>query len=448
MPRALLCALTVLCAVSAAAGVALAARFDHYPPPPGTCPATDGIAHAAALLRPGDELVLHDGIYCQTGRRLIAASGTARRPIVIRAAAGAAPLLTRPEDPHGPQRHEGTEVDGAHLLLRGLRFHRGNRGLVFLAGAHHITLEDSEVAYTANNAVTLNDGDTDSFVIRRNHIHHTGRLAAAHGGTEGEGLYVGCNQARCIASNHLIEDNLIHHTRATTVGGNDGIELKYGSYGNVVRGNVIHTILPVTDAVRYPCIFAYGVRDRDIARPNVIEGNRLNGCGEAIQVVADAIVRDNLVLNSEAALATYYHAQVPVQRNLRIVRNTFFGSRLALEFGLNADRWEPPRPPPVGIVFADNAIYGWGFDPLVTVNLPFGGDIALSGNAIEGVHRTGRLRILTTGGVHLGAAAFFDGGDVDRAFIGPGRSDYRPAPDSQLRGAGIARFIRATLPPP
>lgn len=446
MLRALLSALAVACTISAAIATASAARYEIAPPPAGSCPPEDGIARAAAALKPGDELVLTDGVYCQTGQRLIAVSGTAVKPIVIRAAAGAAPLLIRPEDPRGPQRHEGTEVDGAHLMLRGLRFHHGNRGLVFHPGAHHITLEDSEIAYTANNAVTLNNGDTDSFVIRRNHIHHTGNLDLVHGATEGEGMYVGCNWARCIASNHLIEGNLIHHTHATANGGNDGIELKYGSYGNVVRGNVIHSILPGYKDIRFPCVFAYGVRDRDIDRPNLIEGNRLSGCGEAIQVIADAIVRNNLVLNSETALATYYHEQVPVQRNLRIVRNTFHGSNLKLEFGLNADTWEPRRPPPVGIVFADNAIYGWGFHPLVTVNLPFGGDIAIGNNAVGGLKQSGRLVVVSDGGLRFGLKAFFDGADADRAFVSPRRGDFRPASNSPLGSAGIATFNHATMP--
>lgn len=425
---------------------AAAERIAIHPPPAGSCPAEDGVAKAAGALKPGDELVLHDGIYCQTGRRLIAVSGAPGRPVVIRAAEGASPVLTRPDDPRGPQRHQGTEVDGAHLVIRGLRFHRGIRGLVFHAGAHHITLEDSEIAYTANNGLTLNNGDTDRFVIRRNHIHHTGNLDPVIGTTEGEGMYIGCNRAECIASNHLIEDNLIHHTHATAGGGNDGIELKYGSYGNVVRGNVIHSILPGRGAIRFPCIFSYGVRDRDIDRPNLIEGNRLSGCGEAIQVVADTIVRNNLVLNSETALATYYHEQVPVQRNVRIVNNTFHGSPVVLEFGLNAETWEPRRPAPSGIVFANNAIYGWGFRPLLTVNLPAGGDVRIVGNAVGRLTESGRLKVIADGGIALDADAFFDGGAAERAFVNPGRDDFRPAPNSPMRGAGIARFNRATLP--
>jgi hypothetical protein len=67
---------------------------------------------------------------------------------------------------------------------------------------------------------------------------------------------------------HLIEGNYIHHTRATSDGGNDGIEIKVGSYNNIIRNNVIHD---TTDGRQYPCIFVCG------GGPglNVVEGNAM-----------------------------------------------------------------------------------------------------------------------------------------------------------------------------
>jgi hypothetical protein len=46
----------------------------------------------------GEELVLREGVYSQTGRRAVTAQGTAVQPIVIRAAKQQIPLLTRPAD--------------------------------------------------------------------------------------------------------------------------------------------------------------------------------------------------------------------------------------------------------------------------------------------------------------------------------------------------------------
>ena len=52
-------------------------------------------------------------------------------------------------------------------------------------------------------------------------------------------MYLGCNDNTCRITNSLIEGNYIHHLRSTSSGGNDGIEVKVGSYGNVIRDNVI-----------------------------------------------------------------------------------------------------------------------------------------------------------------------------------------------------------------
>ena len=50
----------------------------------------------ANTLQPGDTLILHGGTYTQTCRRAITVNGTAADPIIIRAADGEVPILTRP----------------------------------------------------------------------------------------------------------------------------------------------------------------------------------------------------------------------------------------------------------------------------------------------------------------------------------------------------------------
>jgi len=85
----------------------------------------------------------------------------------------------------------------------------------------------------------------NNIVARHNEIYLTGRL----NGT-GEGMYVGCNNATCIVSDSLIENNWIHDVLPGTTQG-DGIEVKVGSHSNVIRDNVIYNRT-------YPCIFVYG----------------------------------------------------------------------------------------------------------------------------------------------------------------------------------------------
>ncbi len=255
-----------------------AAVIQIAPRPASHC--HEELEKVANTLKPGDELILHGGTYSQSCRRAITVNGTAAAPIIIRAAIGERPLITRPAD--NIDTHNNIEiVNSSYLIIRGLAFQGGSTGVRFIGG-HHITLEDSEIYETGNNAISLNYGNTDFFIFRGNHIHHTG--LSTSGPTEGEGFYAGCNHDACRTTNSLFEGNYIHHLRGTSDGGNDGIEIKVGSYNNVVRNNVIHD---TTIGRRYPCIFIYGGGQG----LNIVEGNVMWNCGEAIQVVSDAVIQ-------------------------------------------------------------------------------------------------------------------------------------------------------------
>jgi hypothetical protein len=304
---------------------------------PATVEAEEEFEKLANALRPGDELILHGGTYSQTSRRAVTAKGTVKQPIIIRAAAGGTPLLTRPADQRDGQNNIEF-VDCTHLVVRGLRFQGGSSGVRFIRG-HHITFEGCEIFDTGNSALTMNSGDCHAFVIRRNHIHHTG-LSTAHP-TEGEGMYIGCHNGSCRTTDSLIEGNYIHHTRGTSDGGNDGIEIKVGSYGNIVRNNVIHD---TNIGRKYPGIFVYGGG----TGTNVIEGNAIWNAGEGIQVVSDAIVRNNIIFNCSASgITAAPHSAMPRVRNTVIVNNTIYGVPLGVRI-----RWAAAT----NVIFANNVV--------------------------------------------------------------------------------------------
>lgn len=73
----------------------------------------------------------------------------------------------------------------AYWIIRGLHFRGGSTGVRFIGG-HYITFETCTIYEPGNNALIMNSGDCDAFVIRGNHIHHTGLSQA--GPTEGEGI--------------------------------------------------------------------------------------------------------------------------------------------------------------------------------------------------------------------------------------------------------------------
>ncbi len=370
----------------------------------------------ANSLSPGDELVLHGGTYTQSCRRAITAQGTATRPIVIRAAPGETPILTRPQAPgHSYPQNNIEVISSSYLVMRGLHFRGGDIGVRFIGG-HHITFEDNEVYETGNNAITLNSGDTNAFTMQGNHIHDTGLLESWIGTTEGEGMYVGCNNAACVASNHLIAGNYIHHLRATSGGGNDGIEIKVGSHSNVVRDNVIHD---TTLGKRYPCIFVYGGGPGQ----NIVEANALWNCGEAIQVVSDAVVRNNIILNSDTGITTAPHAQVAGMQAVEIVNNTIYGHTQCLYL-----RWSGAA----GMTLANNAIYCPGGTAVNASGLG-GAGISVKANYLEG----------SWSGLTIDGDRFFNGGTASAIFVDPGSLDFWLKPGVPLIGAATAAFAPA-----
>ena len=198
----------------------LAETFEIFPSATESC--EEEFESIANKLKPGDELVLHEGNYSQGCRRSLTVQGAPEKPILIRAASGSRPVLSRSAKSNALENNLDI-IDSSYLIIRGLGFRGGSIGVRFIGG-HHITLEDCEVFETLSTAIAMNRGNADSLIIRRNHIHHSGQDRS--GPVEGEGLYVGCHDGSCRVSNSLFEGNYIHHLRGTSSGGNDGIEIK------------------------------------------------------------------------------------------------------------------------------------------------------------------------------------------------------------------------------
>jgi len=281
-------------------------------------------------------------------------------------------------------------------------------------GGHHITIEDSEIYETGNNAIAMNSGNYDSFTIRHNHIHHTGLDMSV--ATEGEGMYLGCNNNTCRVTNSLIEENYIHHLRSTSDGGNDGIEVKVGSYGNIIRNNVIHD---TNIGTQFPCIFVYG-GGADI---NIVEGNAMWNCGEAIQVVADAIIRNNIILNSDVGITAAPHTQVSQMRNVTIVNNTIVGHNECLYI-----RWSGAN----SMILANNAVY-CPSNTAVNASGLSGPGITVRANFVEG----------NMVGASIDGKSFVSGGSVLSAFRDVQSKDLWPTSDSVLIGKAEASLVPA-----
>ena len=359
----------------------------------------DDVRAAIANLGPGDELVLSGGVYGFDSRFNISVVGQPGSPAVIRGKAGEQAII---EMNTGSQ--NVLEVQGsAHLVLRGLTFRGGSHG-IRLMDSDFITIEDCEIYETGDVALSANSGGTyEGLVIRRNHIHHTN-------GT-GEGMYLGCNSDACRVVDSVIEWNYIHHTNRATVEQGDGIELKEGSAGNIIRHNVIHD-------TNYPGIITYSAAGNGPA--NIVEGNLVwNTNDNGIQSAADAIIRNNIVLGSPIALQSH---QAGSPSNQVVVHNT------VITQGDGIDVRDVSGP----VVVANNAVYSQSGTAirLISGNI---GLVTVAGNVGEG-GISGTSSGYTEGN---GIAADF----IDADYTGAPPIDLFPAEGSALIGAGVAEHV-------
>jgi len=359
----------------------------------------DDLRAAIAALEPGDELRLAGGTYSMNSRFNIGPVGEPDRPITIRSKQGELAII---EMTTGAQNI--VEIQGSrYLIVKGLTFRGGSHG-IRLIDSDFITIEDCEIYETGDVALSANSGGTyEGLVIRRNHIHHTN-------GT-GEGMYLGCNNDGCRVINSIIEWNYIHHTNRASVDQGDGIELKEGSAGNIIRHNVIHD-------TNYPGIITYSTVGN--GPPNVIEGNLIwNSNDNGIQSAADAVIRNNIVLGAPIALQAH---QAGSPSNQEIVNNTV----IVQGNGIQVRNVSGP------VLIANNAVYSQSGTAIQLISGDIG-QVTVAGNV-------GR------GGLSGTQSGYSDGNGivadfVDAHFSGAPPIDLFPRSSSALAGNGDSRYV-------
>jgi hypothetical protein len=359
---------------------------------------SDDLIASVNKLQPGDELVLGGGTYNLTSKFSITVSGTAQAPIVIRAKDGEVPVVTRPDENQNTINIE----NNSHVTLRGIEVVGGSHG-IRLNNASFITIEECHIHDTGDVGISANipGGKYEGLRLLRNHIHDTNNT--------GEGMYLGCNSNGCQMWDSLIEGNYIHHTNGPTVAQGDGIEIKEGSYNNIVRDNVIHD-------TNYPCLLTYSTVGN--GGPNILERNLLWNCGDhGIQAAADVVIRNNIILSANADSIRNQPHQSGSPANIVIAHNTIIkGAGDAIRSdGITG-----------AVTIANNAVYAPS-GMAIRVNLN-GGQVTAAGN-------------LGVGGVQGFAMGYSPTGELAKDFeqanlSGAPPNDVFPKAGSGLIGAG------------
>ncbi|MEO0974827.1 MAG: hypothetical protein AAFX85_17200, partial [Pseudomonadota bacterium] len=241
------------------------------------------------------------------------------------------------------------DIGGSHLVIRDLDMSGGGRGLRLEGSTSDLVVERIALHDTQGTAFAANDLGAvyTRITIRRSEIYNASGLT-------GEGLYLGCNNDACEFSNSLVEFNYVHDTSATDPNQGDGLDLKGGAFGNVVRHNVFRNTQTLG-------IFAYanGGRAQNTIEANVIINT--NGAG-GLQVTGDALIQNNVIILAEhpdtppEAGIIGHPSNQGVPNNLQFLHNTVVREgAVAGQRCMTARNWDAPGA--ANMVMANNAVY-------------------------------------------------------------------------------------------
>ena len=350
---------------------------------------------ALVALIPGDRLEITTGTYSINSYTTLNLTGTSVAPIWVTAAPGAQVVITRP-DANQNLLNFGSGAPARYLCLRGIEFVGGSDGLR-LYDCAQIWIDRCRVHESGDVGISANAVNTSHIHLTRNEVWNTGRA-----GDTGEGFYLGGNNGSVIMSESIIALNHVHDTRNGPSQG-DGIELKQGSWGNLIAANHVHDC-------NYPCILVYGTAGKPV---NVVENNLCYRSGDnTMQIQGECIVRNNLIIAGDgSAFASQTHQGAPI--HLQVLYNTFVNVGTAVRLS----QWSAAA----GMVFANNACYSQTGAALNAVG------------GLSGVRLGGNV---TLGTVTAGLTGFKAGHGLedfmDLAWDASHR-DARPAPSSLLR---------------
>lgn len=178
----------------------------------------------------GDVVVVGPGIY--SGFRIEGRHFSADKPLVIRAAAGARPLI-RGSDYSG---NLARISSSSYIALDGLTMENGSHP-VYCTDVEHLVLVNLEVHDSGQEMIHIR-GASRYVDIRNCRLYDSGHRRPQWS----EGIYVGTGQPPFECVEHIwIEGNDIHHTANS-----EAINIKSQAYHITIRGNKVHDMAPGT----------------------------------------------------------------------------------------------------------------------------------------------------------------------------------------------------------
>lgn len=269
------------------------------------------IASAAAGASPGDEIVLADGTYTNSGAVSFSASGSSGFPITLRAATPGSVVL------------KGTislTVSGNWLIVSGLRFDsaRNTVGLLSLNAASDTRVTQCAFVNSGSTAsvfdrmLRIENGSTRT---RIDHCFFQGNLA-----TGVEYIYVSGNE---VGSDHLFDHNYLRDTQRITTNGRETVKIgnsqkyfgdrdarvivQYNLWDNTIGDNELISVKASNNTVRFN-IFLDALKESGLqirgGSNNSVEGNYLFRTAEGLKLMGENGVVFNNYLEDTTRTAT------------------------------------------------------------------------------------------------------------------------------------------------
>lgn len=227
---------------------------------------------------------LATGTYVATSRTAVNLHGSEGAMIVIRSAPGQAAHIRRADAGQNL-----LDMTLSYTYWYDLEFSGGSAGLRLQGETHHNTFDKIDLHGSQDVLFRANDGGSD--------VHHNlvinSELHEPTGPGTAEAMYLGCNNGDCVFRENYIVHNHIFGTDGAAIEQGDCVEIKRGSWGNVVADNTI-------ERCNYPGVFVYGAANAPA--PNRVLRNTIVTSGDnCIQVTSSAVVQGNIIANCVGA---------------------------------------------------------------------------------------------------------------------------------------------------
>ena len=261
-------------------------------------------------LQPGDELILHEGLY--EGSAAINISGLPDKPIIIR---GYGNGEERPVMLWEGKGANLLQIGASNIIIDFLEFRSKYVYAIRLRGSE----SDSSSNVTIKNCVFYKSGGGDISANSSLAYDNIQILDNYFIGSQKTAVYIGIHDGKSNVTNFTFKGNVIDGSQ---IYGDDivgyGIELKLNVTKSLIENNYITT-------PKGPCIMVYGAEDSDANNANIVRNNIVVGSREEAGIVVGggpSKVEGNLGLGCKGGISVQNYGNRNILHNVVLQRNT------------------------------------------------------------------------------------------------------------------------------